>query len=304
MAINVDVLCVGHASYDLVFSVFQHPQADEKISAMDFVSCGGGPAANAAIIVTKLGLTSAFSGYLGHDLHGDKHFQELVENQVCTDFIVRGTAPTPVSTVLVKPNGERALINYKEATKPLMARSVDFSKINPKVVLFDGHEPDLSMAVLDKISGKNIPTILDAGSVHKGTLALMDKVDYLVCSEKFALQHSQTLENALIELSKLAPTLVITLGDQGLVWKRGKEEGYATAYKVKVIDSTGAGDAFHGAFATAIASEMNWQQTLSYASAAGALCCTENGARQGLPDKKAVLALIESGKKREYAALK
>lgn len=295
---NIDVLCVGHASYDLVFSVFHHPNADEKISAMDFVSCGGGPAANAAVMVARLGLSSAFSGYLGHDLHGSRHLQELEENGVFAELVVRGDLPTPVSTVLVKPTGERSLINYKDA-RPLPADSVDFSRINPKVVLFDGHEPELSKAVLEKIKGKNIPTVLDAGSVHDGTLALMDKVDYLLCSEKFALQHSGTIENAMNELSKAAPFLAITLGEKGLLWKRGDEEGSLGGYKIDAVDSTGAGDAFHGAFAAAIADGMGWRQSLCYASAAGALCCTKTGARQGLPDKKALLALLENEKKED-----
>ncbi|MGZ8239095.1 MAG: PfkB family carbohydrate kinase, partial [Methylobacter sp.] len=65
MTVNVDVLCVGHASYDLIFSVNQHPGTDEKIVAESLLSCGGGPAANAAVCIAKLGLTSAFAGYLG-----------------------------------------------------------------------------------------------------------------------------------------------------------------------------------------------------------------------------------------------
>ncbi len=70
MTINVDVLCVGHASYDLIFSVSRHPDADEKIVADSLLSCGGGPAANAAICLPKLGLNSAFAGFLGCDIYG------------------------------------------------------------------------------------------------------------------------------------------------------------------------------------------------------------------------------------------
>ncbi|MCK4494598.1 MAG: carbohydrate kinase, partial [Methylococcales bacterium] len=77
----------------------------------------------------------------------------------------------------------------------------------------------------------------------------------------------------------------ITLGSRGLVWKRGDKSGRLTAYDVNVVDSTGAGDAFHGAFAAALALKMKWIPTLTYASAAGALCCTGMGARLGLPTK-------------------
>ena len=75
MKTNVDVLCVGHASYDLVFAVDHHPDADEKTFAEKLISCGGGPAANAAVTVSRLGLKSAFAGYLGNDFFWSEAFR-------------------------------------------------------------------------------------------------------------------------------------------------------------------------------------------------------------------------------------
>jgi sulfofructose kinase len=282
--IEVDVLCVGHASYDLVYSVPHHPGEDEKMVADSFISCGGGPAANAAVMVAKLGLSSAFVGYLGHDLYGEIHCQELIDNAVVVDKIVRGPSPTPLSIVLVKPDGKRALINYKGETRQLPEGAVDFSAIKAKVILFDGHEPYISTPLAKFAKGQGIPTVLDAGSVHDGTLALMDKVDYLVCSEKFALQLGGDEKTALSRLAETAPNVVITLGEKGLIWQQGKRRGALPAFSVNVVDTTGAGDAFHGAYAAALTQGMNWKETLIYASAAGALCCTKAGARLGLPD--------------------
>jgi sulfofructose kinase len=281
--VDVDVLCVGHACYDLVFSVSTHPAADEKIVANDFMSCGGGPATNAAVAISQLGFKAAFSGYLGDDLYGNKHYQELLDYGVNTDFVVRGESPTPLSTVLVKPNGDRALINYKGNTKALPAATVDFSKLNTKVMLFDGHEPYLSMMLATQARAAGIPTVLDAGSVHDGTMALIGSVDYMVCSEKFAQQFTGDVEKTLARLSRVAPCVVITLGESGLVWQRDKRRGESPAFPVAAIDTTGAGDAFHGAFAAAVAADMEWLDVLRYASAAGALCCTKIGARTGLP---------------------
>jgi sulfofructose kinase len=283
---NVDVLCVGHASYDLIFAVSHHPGADEKIVADSLLSCGGGPAANAAVCVSKLGLNSAFAGYLGHDLYGDKHLQELADVGVNTQFIVRGSSATPLSTVLVKPDGQRCLINYKGDTQVLAADAVDCALLSAKAMLFDGHEPFLSLALLEQARQRNTPTILDAGSLHQGTLALMHEVDYLVCSEKFAIQYAGNVQQALSELAGFAPVVVITLGEQGLIWQRGKEHGALPAYPITALDTTGAGDAFHGAFAAALALGLDWQALLRYASAAGALCCTQMGARLGLPGQQ------------------
>lgn len=289
---EIDVLCVGHASYDLVFSVPHHPAEDEKIFAQGFINCGGGPAANAAVAVSRLGFKSAFAGYLGLDLYGERHWRELIENGVDTSIAVRGHSPTPISAVLVKPDGKRALINYKSDTKPLSAHDLDFSAVKPKSVLFDGHEPHVSVAYCRKLRENCVPTILDAGSLHEGTQALMGLVDFLVCSEKFALQAARTIEQALSQLAQIAPAVVITLSEQGLIWQKGSERGQLPAFSVINIDSTGAGDAFHGAFAAAISCGKEWPDILSYASAAGALCCTKMGARPGLPSKEEHHALL------------
>jgi len=290
---NIDVLCVGHASYDLVFSVGHHPAEDEKIFAESLVSCGGGPAANASVTVAKLGFKAAFAGYLGQDIYGEKHYQELRQYGVNTDLIIRGASPTPLSTVLVKPDGKRALINYKGETSPLLSGAIDFSDMTPKVVLFDGHEPQLSLSLLKTMHNEPVPTVLDAGSVHEGTLALIEQVDYLVCSEKFARQFADDEETALTRLAEKSPAVIITLGERGLIWQRGQERGDLPAFSVNAIDTTGAGDAFHGAFAAAIASKMDWLDGLRYASAAGALCCTKIGARSGLPSKEEHRVLFE-----------
>lgn len=285
-SINIDVLCVGHACYDLVFSVSQHPKSDEKIFADDLSGCGGGPAANAAIAISRLGFSSAFAGYLGQDLYGQMHLQEFIDHHVDTHLLVRGASPTPLSTILVKPDGKRALINYKGATKPLTNNAIDFSSIQTKVILFDGHEPQISLTLVEFAKQKGISIVLDAGSMHEGTSLLWNKVDYLVASEKFALQFSDNVQTALALMAEKSPAVVITLGEKGLIWQRGLQTGALSALPIKAIDTTGAGDAFHGAFAAAVSAGLDWSSILDYSTVAGALCCTKMGARQGLPWKK------------------
>ncbi|MGR9014438.1 MAG: carbohydrate kinase family protein, partial [Gammaproteobacteria bacterium] len=233
-----------------------------------------------------LGLSSAFAGYLGRDLYGDKHVQELNDYGVNTQLIIRDDSPTPLSAILVKPDGKRCLINYKGDTQALSADSLNLTDVPAKVVLFDGHEPFISLPLAEKARQADIPTVLDAGSVHEGTLALMNCVDYLVCSEKFASQYAGDPNTALSRLAELAPVVVITLGERGLIWQRGAELGSLSAYPITAIDTTGAGDAFHGAFCAALAAGMEWQTLLRYASAAGSLCCKKIGARLGLPSRE------------------
>lgn len=288
----IDVLCVGHASYDLVFSVPHHPSADEKMFADQLLGCGGGPAANAAVTVARLGFRAAFAGYLGRDLYGQRHLDELHAEGIDDRYIVRGDSPTPVSAILVKPDGQRALINYKGDTRPLTDDAIDFTNVDARVLLFDGHEPHVSLSLLQQLGDRQLPTILDAGSLHDGTRALLDKMDYLACSEKFAQQYAGSIEGALSSLAGKTPAVVITLGERGLVWQRGAESGRLDAPPVQAIDSTGAGDAFHGALAVAIAAGLSWQDTLAFASAAGAHCCTVTGARPGMPNDIQVRTLV------------
>jgi sulfofructose kinase len=292
-----DVLCVGHASFDLIFAVDRHPLPDEKVFADHLIACGGGPAANAAVTVTRLGGSSAFAGYLGQDLYGDAHLQELQNEGVDTRFVVRGVNPTPLSAVLVKPDGSRALVNHKGATSPLSAQSLDFAAIRPKVLLVDGHEPLLSEYLADWARQREIPIVLDAGSVHAGTSALMGKVDHLVCSEKFACQFADTDDAtaALPLLANHAPSVIVTLGEAGLVWQQGSKTGKLSPFCIEAVDTTGAGDAFHGAYALGLAQNLDWSDLLRFASAAGALCCTRLGARIGIPHLDEVRNLLQTG---------
>ena len=213
----MDVLCVGHASYDLVFSLKQHISADQKAFADDFVSCGGGPASNAAVTASRLGCRTAYMGYLGLDNYGEKHFQELKQEGIILDFIFRGHDPTPLSVILVKPDGKRSIVNFQKRTKQIQSSDLNLSSLNPKVILFDGHEPKISLPICQAARSRASITILDAGSVHEGTLALMDKVDFLICSQKFAIDFTgdESLKHALDRLGKINSSVIITLEKRG-----------------------------------------------------------------------------------------
>lgn len=299
MSASVDVLCIGHASYDLVFSVDRHPGADEKAVAGSFLACGGGPAANAAVAVARLGYKSAFAGYLGNDLYGARHLQEFVQEGVSVDHVVRGISPTPLSVILVKPSGKRTVVNYRGGSA-LRPRPDDrLRQCRPKVILLDGHEPYLSAALVPPAGAHPAITVLDAGSVHHGTETLISQVNHVVASQTFAVNFTgeSAPEKALDTLRTYAPSVVITLGPKGLIWKNTMGEGRLAAFPVKAVDTTGAGDAFHGAFAAGLAAGKPWPRLLAYAAAAGALCCTGIGARPAMPTAQAVSRLLAAEKR-------
>ena len=294
MPASLDVLCIGHASFDVVFGVERHPAPDEKMIASAFTGCGGGPAANAAVAVARLGGAGAFVGYLGRDAFGQQHLAELEAEGVNTVGVVQGEAPTPLSAVLAKPDGRRALVNYRAETPPLPADAADLSHYRPAVVLLDGHEPALSERAVRHFRAQGVPIVLDAGSVHQGTERLAARVDYLVASERFAHDFTGEHDPALAadRLARHAPCAVVTCGPRGLTWRCGAAHGVLPAFPVEALDTTGAGDTFHGAFALALARGDAWPDVLRFASAAAALCCTRLGARPGLPSAAAVEDLL------------
>jgi sulfofructose kinase len=297
--IKLDVLCVGVTSYDFYFMLDHHPEPDEKTIANAFLSCGGGPAANAAVTVAKMGLSVAFAGYLGNDAWGDLHLKELQNAGVQTDWIVRGNNPTPISMVLVKPGGHRSLVNYRVVNAAVESNDLNLSDIKSKVILFDGHEPNISMKLLNQIEDDSVKVVLDAGSVNPGTSLLYDKVDYLVCSEKFAedITGNHNMNDALDTLSGKNINIIITLGEKGLLWKNESDQGKLDAFPVDAKDTTGAGDVFHGAFAGCLAKGMNWQDILKYSNATAALSCTKSGGRTSIPTTKEVENFMSSIKK-------
>ncbi len=297
-----DLLCVGFACYDLTFSVDHHLGPDEKGRATRLIGCGGGLAANAAVTAARLGYRTAFAGYLGNDLYGDAHLTEFQASGVDTSLLLRGDPSTSLSAILVKPDGARTLVNYQQELPQLAANAVDLTTTAVGALLFDGHQRGLAIPLIAQARQMGIPTVLDADSVNEGTTALMGLVEFLVTSERFGQQFTGCTHapDAAIALGRYAPTVVVTAGERGLAWharadsRFGPGQGWFPAFPVEAVDTTGAGDAFHGAFAAGLSAGMGWEDLLRYASAVGALCCTKYGARIGIPTGAEVEAFLRN----------
>lgn len=265
---TVDVLCVGFACVDLNFNVGHHPAADEKLRASSLHTGGGGPAANAAVAVARLGGSARFAGYLGNDTFGEAHLRELAADEVQTQTVHRGEAPTPVAAVLIKPNGERTNISHRSALAVVPEDAFQLSDYPAKVLLVDGHQPLLSLALVKQARQLGIPSILDAGSVNDGTLLLYNQVDYLITSEKFARDFSgeDDPRTALAALDGAAPFIAVTWGDQGVYWQDEQGQHHTPAFDIEAVDTNGAGDALHGAFAYGLAQGLKPKANLRHRS--------------------------------------
>ncbi|MFT4901403.1 MAG: sulfofructose kinase [Lentimonas sp.] len=296
----VDVLCVGFACVDLNFHAAHHPSADEKLRATALHACGGGPAANAAVAVARMGGSARFAGYLGQDSFGEAHLRELEAEGVRTDTIYRSEAATPVASVIIKPNGQRSNISYRDPLAIVPDDAFLLAEHPAKVLLVDGHQPLLSLALILQAQQLGIPTILDAGSVNDGTLLLYNKVDYLITSEQFARDFcgEDDPRTALAALDGAAPFIGITWGAEGVYWQDDAGQHHTPAFDIEAVDTNGAGDALHGAFAYGIALGLKPKANMRQACATAALTCLKLGARSALPAMQAIAALNGAANRR------
>ena len=157
-------------------------------------------------------------------------------------------------------------------------------------MLFDGHEPEASLAALPALPDAR--TVLDAGSLRPGTAALAGKVEFLVASERFARQVTGEVALATIESQRrcvadlrrrYGSTVVVTLGRRGLAMDDGAGFRHMPAFPSVAVDTTGAGDIFHGAFVFGLLEDLGLWDTLRLASMAAAISVGREGGRLSTP---------------------
>lgn len=284
------ILVIGHASYDITTPVESYPIENNKIRVHSRVECGGGPASNAAYLLGKWGLDVTFAGVVGNDLYGKRIKNEFEKIKVNTQFLELAQNKKTSSAFIIanRENGSRTVLTYRPDDLKLKNLNIDFE---PDVILIDGQEYEKSKEVLNKFP--NAISIIDASRDRKEIVELSKMVNYLVCSKGFAEQISQLkidyndFNSAVKVLEKLETifknNVVVTLEDKGCLYRYNNEVKIMPAIKVKAIDSTAAGDIFHGAFTYGIAKSFNYEKALKIANIAGAISVTRIGGRNSIP---------------------
>jgi sugar/nucleoside kinase (ribokinase family) len=303
----MDVLCVGHAAWDISLFLPDYPAENSKCEIETMIECGGGPAANAAFLLSRWGAACALAAELGIDLYSERILNEFAATGTDTSLVRRRRdAGTPVSVILVnRSNGSRTIVNRK-----FQRRAASFTlslpsawESPPKVLLFDGHELDASMEALRLFP--HATSILDAGSLREGTRNLAERVDYLVSSERFARQVAglsglETPERQQAAIATLYRVnrhpVVITLGERGLIHGTPDRIEHVAAFPAKAVDTTGAGDIFHGAFAYGVLTGLPWLETLGLASAAAAISVSVCGGRPSIPSLAQVEEMLRNAR--------
>ncbi len=294
--IPIEVLCIGHAAHDLCMSVAAYPAENSKVQTDRLVESGGGPAANAAWLLARWGVPTALAAVVGDDEYGRRVLAELRQGGVeCSLMETRPGFLTPVSFIIAnRSSGSRTIINRRAPAAALDLPRHKLAGLQPRLLLFDGHEPGASLAALQAFP--SAITVLDAGTLREGTEVLSRRVQYLVCSERFAAQvaghedvdgHWQSCLR-LVQ-ARNGRVAVVTLGEKGLLFSDGRQEGRLPALPVQAVDTTAAGDIFHGAFAFALAQAMDLHAALRLATVAAGLSVQRPGGRPSAPALAEVL---------------
>lgn len=293
----MNILCIGHSSLDVIFTMDSYPREDSKSLASARSISGGGPAANAAALLGSWGVSVSLAGPVGQDIFGQFVIEELKEYGVDTRGIVPYPEyPTPVSAILVNAsNGTRSIVNHRSA-EDLFALPEVLSDPKPEVLLFDGHCLAAARAAMAR--WPEALTVLDAGSLRGATWELVELVDYPVASAAFAsamlgeeLSGPEQVFRALELLQQRnGNCAVITLGEKGGVWALGERRGGYDALAVRAVDTTAAGDIFHGAFAYGILQNWDLDRILRFAARAAGFSVTRKGGRASFPALNQVLS--------------
>jgi len=279
----LDVLCIGYACWDITASLNHYPEADEKTTAQSLSQEGGGPAYNASIAVARLGGRSAFAGCIGNDAHGRLQLEELQNEGVDHQATTVSSQPSSLSMIWTSPDGQRALVNHRPELPNLPPPTWSTP---PKCILADGHAPSWTNDALNYFP--DTPWILDAGSLHPGTEELIARhPTYLVTSRKFAtaISGSDQPSDWLSCLGNYSSHVAVTMGPEGVIYGHQPECHHLPAERISVLDTNGAGDAFHGAFAYSIARNRSWKQSLQFAMQYATQSCTQRGGHGSYPDK-------------------
>ncbi len=301
------VLVVGYSAFDVNLSVrdLAVPDAKQEVEAIRLG--GGGPGATAALALTRLGAQVRLVTPLTDDLPGRCQRDELLAAGV--DL---GLAPeypgyqSARAVILVHPATEERTIYWSRGDLPhIPAAQVDTAWLEDTDLLYlDGHEPEAALALAPLARRLGLPVVLDAGTVRAGSRELVAACSDVIGSRRFApdLTGKEDPVTALQLLKEMGPPRVgMTFGKGGVLGLADEAPVAVPAYDVSVVDTTGAGDAFHAGYALALAHGQDFPTCLRWGAGVAALKCRGWGGRQALPDLSSLMAFLSQASSRPLA---
>ncbi len=283
------IVGVGQCSLDYLALVDSFPERDTKKEVLLWEEQGGGPVATALIALKRLGAECSFYGVIGDDQEGVKIRQSLVDEGVDVGGLMRrdNAVSQAAFIVIEKGSGNRTIFWRRPSGEELMPDELgdDFLR-GADFLLLDGLMKGVSLAAAHRAKVMRVPVMIDAGRLREGMLDIAGLCDYIVASKEFAKELGYDGDagkfRELLRKRSFGLT-TITLGKKGSVTFHGCQTIAVPAYDVEEVDTTGAGDVFHGGYIFGLLMRWDIISTIRFASALAAMKCRKVGGRAGIP---------------------
>jgi sulfofructose kinase len=291
------VLCVGHAVQDFVFTLPSLPCRAEKYQASRFTSVGGGPAATAAVAISRLGGHALLAARVGDDAIADAIIGELESHGVdCAGVRRFPGCSSSLSAVLIDASGERMIVNHLDPSVPGGAEWLPSPlHCGAAAVLADSRWPQGAAHALAAAREAGLPAVLDADKPvprDGGAMAEATHVAFSADALAELTGERDPVAGLRSAAAKLTGWSCVTVGAAGVYVMHRGDVTHFPGFDVRAVDTLGAGDVWHGAFALALAQGMKEPAAVRFASAAAALKVQRHGGRAGAPARAEVDQLL------------
>ncbi len=285
---KVDVLGLGEISLDQVARVPRFPAFATKTAMSSWREHPGGQMATAVLTSARLGAQARLLGSIGDDDAGRRALVPLRAAGVALDGVrVRSGVRSRCAMILVDENsGERTVLWHRPAALSLVRGEVEAGEIEQsRLLMVDASDLERSVWAADCARHTGIPVVVDVDTLEPDPSALLAKADFPIVPEALAAALGGP-DRALTDLAARGARLpVVTRGAEGAVALWRESVLAAAAFPVEALDTTGAGDVFHGAFAWALLEGQGPEELLRTANAAAGMSCRAHGAQGGLPSR-------------------
>lgn len=293
----VDLVGVGLNAIDTLIPLAHFPARGSKMEYSAATILPGGQTATAVVACQTWGLSTRYVGKLGTDHAAQLHRREFDRAGVDARLIMVPDGVSPQSLIIVDDGGERTVLCRRDERIQLKPDDLEHAWIkNASVLLVDGFETAAATQAARWARDAGIPVVADLDETYVGVEDLMAYVDHLIVSRDFPMRLTgeHNLERALRLIKRQfgCGITAATLGADGVIAWDGHDFLARPAYRVPVVDTTGAGDIFHAGFIYGLRNGWPLERRLDFACAAAALNCTCSGARGGIGNVEQIERLM------------
>jgi sulfofructose kinase len=284
-----DVVGMGLNSVDFLTVVPEFPAPNSKLKMLQFSKQGGGQVATAMVALSRWGVKTKYVGKVGDDELGQFSLHSIRQEGVDVSSVtIEPNATNQLATILVDgTTGDRTILWNRDDR--LMYREGELRKEEVccgKLLHLDGHDLHAAIQCARWAREEGIPTVVDLDKVEPLTSELIKEIDFLVTSSQFPRLYTgiSDQKEAFLQLRKHTNGfLCATLGRLGAMAWANRKFFYAEGFDIKAVDTTGAGDVFHGGFIYGLLQNWEVEKVLRFANAVAALKCLDLGGRRGIP---------------------